>query len=235
MLQTSDVEKLIIDVARKADQERAANHTPSGKLSASMLGMPLQWQVLKALAVIKDEPDDYTLLKFKRGRDVEDFIVDSLEQSGLKIEKQVECNYRNVIGYLDILAVDEGQSIEVKSVTNAAFKWIKKSNQAKRHHILQGCHYALSQGKADFGILYVASDDYRVQLFNFKTSEYEREVNTIIDKFDRCIKERRIPKFEPIEKWHDDDKYNNFLDWKNKSEHELQKLAIQAYKNRKEA
>jgi len=233
MLTTKDISEKISFVLRKEDKERSDKHTPSGKLSASMLGSPIQWQVLKALSALKEEVDDYTLGKFKRGRDVEDFIVKTLEDSGLEIEKQVECNYRDVVGYLDMLVVSEDQPIEVKSVTNAAFKWISKSG-AKRGHILQGCHYALSQGYDEFSILYVASDDYRPLLFSFKTKDYEKAVDKIIDDFDRAMKEKKIPKFEAIEKWQNEDKYNSFAEWKNLSSGELNRLAILLFKARKD-
>lgn len=235
MISDDLIKAKIVGVLRAEDEERSSKHTPSGKLSASMLGSPLQWQVLKALSVLKEEVDDYTLAKFKRGRDVEDFVVDALDKSDLKVDGQIECNYRDVVGYLDLLLNIDGQkqAIEIKSVTNAAFKWIAKSG-AKRGHILQGCLYALSLELDEFGVLYIASDDYRTKLFTFKTKDYKKEVDEIISKFERCMKEERIPKFEAIEKWQEDDKYNNFVEWKNKSENELRKSAITLFKARKE-
>jgi len=53
------------------NKQRELNHVSSGRLSASMLGEPLQWQILKIKGVKPKEIDEYTLRKFIRGKDVE--------------------------------------------------------------------------------------------------------------------------------------------------------------------
>jgi len=223
-----DINKLITKRLRAEDEERSKNHVSSGKLSASQLGYPIQWQVLKYLSQRKGV-DNYTLAKFRRGRDVEDFIIDSIRWNKIKLQDQVECLYRNVIGYLDIYTPDK-EVIEVKSITNMDFKWVIKRNKAKHGHILQACLYALALKQNDFSVLYVASDDYRTKLFTFKTVTYKKEVDQIISKFDLTIKARVIPEFEAIEKWNTNKKYNSFIDWVDLKKDQLAKRASKLYK-----
>src|SRR3990167_10128237 len=84
---------------REEYEKKSKEHTPSGKLSASCLGWPLQWQVLKYLQVPTTNYDDYTLAKFKRGEHVESFVKQYLSSHG----SQIKVEYRNGIGYLDVL------------------------------------------------------------------------------------------------------------------------------------
>ena len=70
----------------RENKERDAKHTSSGKLSASMLYQPVRFQVLKTLGAPRKEFDAYTLAKFKRGRDVEEWYVEQLRGAGVLIE-----------------------------------------------------------------------------------------------------------------------------------------------------
>src|SRR3990167_2969329 len=87
------------------NQEKELNHKSSGKLSASMLGFPLQWQILKAVKAPAKPNDAYTLRKFLRGTTVEDWLVENIP--GV-IDTQVFSEYKNCIGYADIL-VDQSE------------------------------------------------------------------------------------------------------------------------------
>src|SRR3990172_982421 len=71
------------------------NREPSGKLSASKLWWPLQWQILATQFGLKSHIDDYTLRKFQRGHDVEEWFVKQIEPK----ETQKFLEYRGVIGY----------------------------------------------------------------------------------------------------------------------------------------
>lgn len=225
-----DVNKLIATRLRTENALREAKHTPSGKLSASMLGSPIQWQVLKYLGVEQRPVDDYTLAKFKRGNHVEDFIVETVKLSDPKLKQQVECNYKGCIGYLDILTGDE-YPIEVKSTTNKAFSWIKKDG-AKKAHILQGCYYALALKKDRFSVLYVASDDYRTFRFDFLTRQYQNEVDKAISLFNKVVERKEIPVFEALEKWQADEKYNPYPEWINLSKDTLEEKAKTLYNSK---
>lgn len=210
------------------NDQRTADHVSSGKLSASDLGSPVQWQVLRYLGVPKRPTDDYELGKFRRGRDCEDFVLEALKEQGIVLEQQVPCAYRDCIGYLDAF-INKEEIIEVKSCVNMAFKHIAKEERAKYSHILQSCYYALALGKPNFSVVYVSADDYRIMRFDYRTKNYLDKVNIAIDTFQHAVQDRRIPKFVALEAWQSNDTYNRYSDWKDKSELELAKEAERLY------
>lgn len=219
------VKKQIVAEAKQREEE----HVSSGGLSASMLGNPLQWQVLKYLGVKQKEHDDYTYCKFQRGRDVEDFIFDKLVASGINASSQKKAKYRNCVGLIDIYLPETNEVYEIKSTTNAAFRFIKKSG-AKRNHILQACLYALSVGADTFSVVYVASDDYRCEQFKFNTKDWGSRVDEIIDAFETAIKSKVIPTFVAKEKWQEQAKYSMYPEWSNVNSSYLSKKAKELYK-----
>src|SRR3990167_6381540 len=163
---TYKVNSIIQETITKAVLAESEEKMPSGRLSASKLGWPLQWQMLHYFKISPLKPDEYTLRKFVRGKDVEDRIV-----SWLKAEKtQVSVNYRDVVGFCDVVL---DYPIEIKSVTNMAFKHIQKEG-AKRGHKLQGELYAKALGFDRYAIAYVASDDYRVLCLEYDVSETDK-------------------------------------------------------------
>lgn len=200
------------ELLKKKEEERLT-HTPSGKLSASMLGSPLQWQVLKTIGVPQKDLEEYVVRKFERGNHVEDWVVGYMK--GI-VNKQKFVEYRNVVGYADALVDMRDWNLdmdviphEIKSVSNANFKWINKDG-AKLEHCLQGALYALALGTEQFAVDYVATDDYRVLTFLEDTKDYKEQIDEIIDKYDKQIVSGIVPIFEPIEKWQSDVKYNNY-------------------------
>ena len=215
MIELLYLKKYIDEELLRRNKERDKAHKSSGKLSASVLGNPLQWQILKTIGVPKKEINGYTARKFLRGNHVEDWLRDFTPNI---VEKEKFVEYRNVVGYIDALVDMTGWGIpnisgtiphEIKSVTNASFKWIKISG-AKKGHLLQACVYAMALGKKHFIINYVASDDYRVKTFLFDVKPYAKEVNEIIDAYDKQIKLGIVPVFEAKEKWQSNEKYNNY-------------------------
>ena len=192
--------------------ESQENREPSGKLSASKLYWPLQWQILATQFGLKSHFDDYTLRKFQRGKDVEDWFI---KQIGPK-EKQKFLEYRGVIGYCDSIVdtkdwdTDVGVvPLEVKSVTNMKFKRIEVQGPDKGH-ILQNAFYALAFGTRYHAITYIASDDYRILTTIHETKDSKDEIEKIIDEFNEAIEKKIIPVFVPREKWQADIRYNNF-------------------------
>ena len=85
VLLVTKIQKAISEVLRKENVAKRAEHIKSGKLSAGSLGNPTQWQILHTLGVESKEIDDYTLAKFRRGNDVEDFVVETLKKSKMKL------------------------------------------------------------------------------------------------------------------------------------------------------
>jgi len=207
------------------DKEKKENHIPSGKLSASMLWWPLQWQILKMKGVPPKEFDEYVLRKFLRGNHVEDWLIEQMGNSVIDTQCQVE--YRDVIGFIDAIVDmklwENKLGIiphEIKSVSNAKYRNILRQKSPDKAHLLQACLYAMATGKKHFAIDYVATDDYRVTTYIYKTEDYQDEVEKIIDEFNRQL-EIGVPVFEPREKWQAKAEYNNYPDWMELTEEEI--------------
>jgi hypothetical protein len=207
-----------IDKNLTQEQDNRDNtHISSGKLSASMLSWPLQWQILKHLKVEPKPFDLYTLRKFLRGRTVEDWLV--TQMPGI-VEKQKFVEYRGVVGYIDALVdssnyeFKEGRIVhEIKSTSNAKFKNITDNNQPDPGHCLQACLYALALKTDYFAIDYVASDDLRVTTFILKTGDYSKEVDRIISDYDSQLGKKEVPAFEPLYAWQKNIKYATYPEW----------------------
>lgn len=217
------LDRLISENLAKTQEDEQKERTPSGKLSASKLYWPLQWQILSTQFGLKSSFDDYTLRKFKRGKDVEDWFMSQVNP----VEKQKFLEYRGVIGYCDSIVdtkdwdTDYGViPLECKSITNMAFKWLDKEG-AKKGHIAQNALYALALKAEHHAITYIASDDYRIQTYLLKTEDSKTEIDLIIDEFEKAVKSETIPKFEVREKWQADIKYNNFPAFAGMDEEEL--------------
>lgn len=197
---------------------KSAMHISSGKLSASGLGAPLQWQILKSLGIFERVIDDYTLRKFERGNHIEKEYLFRIP--GVLIERKY-IEYRDAVGYTDVAQIDTQEwdypsgimPLEVKSVSNAKYKRIVAQGVPDRGHALQGALYALSEGSEYFGVSYIASDDYRVLTFLLKTSDWKGKVDAIIDRYQAQKATGKIPVFVPEEKWQANKMYNQFPDW----------------------
>jgi hypothetical protein len=223
---------------RTKNEENRLTHEPSGKLTASILGDPIQWQILKVMGVPAIEVDDYLLGKFERGDDVELKCLEFL--TGLK-DKQKKVEYRNVVGVADAIVdsdiIDKDDKWdfqlgiiphEIKSVSNAKFKRIMDAKEADEGHILQGCLYALALDMKYFGIDYCSTDDYRFSTWVYKTADYKKQVDDVIDKFDETIKNKTIPIFEPRYAWQENEKYNKYPDFMKLSQEEIEvKLQVE--------
>ena len=202
---------VILQQQNKIDREE---HISSGKLSASMLGKPLQEQILKIKGVPQKEVDEYTLRKFQRGKDVEGWLIKSIPNL---VETQKPVEYRNVVGLVDAV-VDAStweqnfgiMPLECKSVTNAKFKNIQRSGLADRGHILQASLYALGMMTEYFAVTYIASDDYRILTMVYRVADYKAEVDQIIDRFQHQLELDLIPVFEAIEAWQKNPMYASY-------------------------
>lgn len=222
-----------IDLKLRFDDElENGKRTPSGKLSASTLGYPLQWQILKSLAVTRGKVDDFTLRKFARGKQVEEWLLSVTP--GI-VEKQQFVSYQGVVGYYDATVDTDGWNfelgiipLEVKSVTNAKFKRIMQSKSTDRGHKLQGGLYALATGKRNFAVAYVASDDFRLRVHVHSVSEIEEELHGIIEAYNAQKALGTVPVFKPVETWHKNKKYNPYPEWADLTEEEI-KIKVEEY------
>ena len=201
------------DLIVKNEEERKS-HVSSGKLSASSLGSPLQWQVLKYIGIEQQEFDAYTLRKFLRGKTIEDWFIQSIPNV---VETQKEVYYRDVIGFVDAMVDTKDCDFplgiipcEIKSVTNMKYKHLEKQNAADRPHRLQAGLYALATGSEHFAVNYIASDDLRVLTFVFDTKDIKDEIDDIITRFENQVAKKTVPLFEPEEKWQSNALYQNY-------------------------
>ena len=211
------IEETIAKKVLAAQSEREVRE-PSGRLSASRLGWPLQWQMLHYLKIGGGEHDEYTLRKFQRGKDVEERIVDWLDLE--PNQKQVECDYRGVVGIADVI-ID--YPIEIKSTTNMAFKHIQKEGP-KLGHRLQSMLYAKALGYDTFGVAYVASDDYRVLCYECPVTD---EVDEVIDAYEKQLALGFVPEFVPVEPWQALAQYNNYPEWQKLNQEQINKKLIE--------
>lgn len=226
MIKDSTLDRLIDErlIAQRIARDEA--HKPSGKLSAGMLGQPVQWQILKTIGVPQREIDNYTLRKFLRGEHVEEWLMGHIP--GI-IERQKFAEYRGVIGYCDAL-VDcstwdsrKGVTpVEVKSVSNMKYKRIIQEAAPDHSHRLQATLYALAFEAEYYCIAYVATDDYRVTCYVCPTESTVSGVEYVIDEYEAATAAGIVPEFEAIESWQKSDKYNNYPDFMSLSEAEIE-------------
>ncbi len=177
---------------------------PSGRLSASKMGWPLQWQMLHHYKVPQKAIDEYTLRKFQRGKDVEERIMRWLAPNPKAM--QVPVTYKSVVGFADVVL---DYPIEIKSCTNMAFKYKQKEGPSRSHR-LQGELYAKGLGFDTFGVAYVASDDYRVLCFE---EEVTSDTDVAIKLYEAQVMLGTVPEFKAYEKWQSMPDYNPYPEW----------------------
>lgn len=229
------LDRAISKTLREANGKREKEHVSSGKLSASMLGKPLQVQVLKSIGVPGKVFDDYTLRKFQRGIHCEEGVLTHL--NGSLVEKQKQVEYRGVIGFVDAVIDTKDWDFnvgiipaEVKSVANAKYKRIEQAGSPDRSHLLQGALYALALQTEKFALIYIASDDYRIRVSIHDTDQYHGEIDSIIDRYDAQMTKKEIPAFVAEEAWMSNPKYADYPDFIPLSGEEALTLARQSGK-----
>ena len=216
----------LVKIRRTHYEEREAKHEPSGKLSASSLGKPLQWQILKYIGIPRKYVDDYALGLFERGNQVEEYIISHLPT----VETQKEVFYRGTIGIIDAMidTSDHFMNVgviphEIKSVKNTKYKRILDTNAPDEQYILQACQNALAINASHFAVVIVASDDLRMTPYLFETETYKHEVDKIIDTFEAQKAKKEVPVFTPRYKWQENPMYNDYESFSNMSVDEIVK------------
>lgn len=218
----NSINKHIEETLLRSNADREGSHVSSGKLSASMLYQPLRFQVMKTIGVPRKPLDAYTLGKFKRGNDVEDWFVNQLDEMGVLLERQKMVEYRGVIGFVDAV-VDSDKMLfhagemphEIKSVTNMKLKKIAKT-EVDWHYKIQATLYALAMGSSHYAIDIVSAEDLRPTVYIFEASGLKREVDQLISNYMKAMedwkRDRTLPKFEahPMCKWSADLRYSMF-------------------------
>lgn len=226
MIKDSTLDRIVEEHLLAQRIAKDHGHKSSGKLSAGMLGQPVQWQILKTLGIPQREIDPYTLRKFLRGEHVEEWLMGYLP--GI-IERQKFAEYRGVIGYADAL-VDctewtSGKGImpvEVKSVSNMKYKRIIQESAPDHSHRLQATLYALAFETDYYCIAYVSTDDYRIACYVCPTESTVSGVEYAIDEYEAALASGIVPVFEAKENWQANEKYSNYPDWQKLTEAEIE-------------
>jgi len=226
------IDNLISDNLLKANAERDANHTPSGKVSASILGWAEQWVMLKLMGVKGEEFDALTLRKFKRGRQVEDWLRSEIKDTIVEEERFVE--YQNCVGYVDAIVNTENWNfpsgiipLEIKSVGLSKFFRIKKAG-AQYSHKLQATLYGLAEGTDEYAIAYVDTDNLMTQVYVYPTSEYKDVIEAKLERLQGYVDRKEVPVFKAEEAWQSNPKYNSYSDWMELSADEI-KIKLESY------
>ena len=215
MIIDTTLQELIDKFLLEDNQKREASHTSSGKLSASFLYQPTRYQVMKNIGIPRKQPDNYVLGLFKRGRDVEDYAIEQLKRGKLLVKgtSQKELEYQKVVGKVDaVIDTDKMQArkgiipCEVKSVKNAKLARINKAG-LDYHYKLQGALYGLAMETEYYAICVISAEDLRTKTYILPTREMKMDINTIITKYNKAMKEWKtkqvLPKLEalPQVKW----------------------------------
>jgi hypothetical protein len=234
MFKEEYLDRHISQKLRERDDEASANHVSSGKLSASILGDPLQWQILHRLSIGKRVADEYLLRKFKRGNDVEDWVIKDMPSV---VTSQEKLEYRGVVGRVDAI-VDSSKGYdhdfgiiphEVKSVTNRKFAQLKRQGQPDYNHQLQAGLYAKAMGATHFAIDYIASDDYRILSWVYPVTDVSSEIDKIIDDYNLQLTRKSVPQFVAKQTWQSNIKYNKYPDWSLLTEEEANRYLEEYY------
>lgn len=208
MIVDNAINTFIDEQLLKENAEREAKHTPSGKLSASMLFQPVRFQVLKTIGVPRKPIDPFVLGKFDEGNDAEAKLVARYKQMDVLIATQRLCTYRDAIGYVDAVIDSEKLNFkqgemphEIKSAANMKLKRIKNTG-VDWHYKIQACFYVMALGSEYYAVDVVSYESSAYVLSNiFKTSAMASNVDKAITAYDHVMIEWRnnktIPPFEP--------------------------------------
>lgn len=224
--------------------EQHEEKDPSGRMSATRLLWPTQWQILWKLQAKPKEFDINSLRNFARGKQCEDWLNDVFPP---KIEGNVDLlEYRGFVGYPD--RIDDGKFWgvphdvvnEIKSVMSD--KWyrmfnIREGDGVQYGHILQACLYALALKLDHFAVTYLQADKLRCRSYVFSTNQFKDDVDEQIDLYEAALAEETIPKFSAKQEWQKSSKYNmypRYMDMTPKElEREFKRLTKEYENNRK--
>lgn len=238
----TQVEDMVSQVLSEQDKE--TSRPPSGRLSASRLFNPVQWNVLDALGTMRQPIDPYTLRKFARGKEVEDWLLKTIKDN-VK-EAQIPVDYKGIVGYIDAIIPtllpttapstplrDMVDTVhEIKSVTNAKFKRISERGSPDEGHEMQAALYAIARNEEWFVIDYIASDDLRVLSFTCKVTDHHRKfIEQAQLEYMAAIATRTVPAFEAREKWQENKQYNPYFQFKDTPSKILTEYINEQYQN----
>jgi hypothetical protein len=233
MIIDNTIDRKISKILIAENEAEKKNHQTSGKLSASMLNWPLQHIMLKLYGISPDPLDEYVIRKFKRGKEIEKWLIESMDDV---IDKQRYTEYKNTVGFIDAIVDSKDYECkvgiiphEVKSVSNAKFRRITQSGVSDISHSLQASFYAISEGLDYFAIDYVSADDLRIHCMIDRTENWRKLVDKRISEVEKQLKLGFIPVFKAREEWQNLVKYNSYSTWFNLTDEEIVNKIIKEY------
>lgn len=213
----------------KALVEQQQREEPSGRMSASRLTWPTQWQILWKLKIPPSEEDwevkpnkinTFHFRHFARGKQCEDWLEKTLppkKAQGLVV-------YRDWVGYFD--RIDDGELFgvegdivnEVKSVKGDKwYRMFKDPGDGPQYdHVLQANFYAVALKMPHYALCYLKSDTLETRTFVYRTEDYRADVEKQIDLYDEAVDSKTIPVFKAKVEYQKNRKYNmydQYMDW----------------------
>lgn len=233
--QTYKFDQALIKALVKDQEEK----TPSGRMSATRLLWPTQWQILHLLGVpTSPEPwqtnanKDNTMhfRHFARGKQCEDWINENLPPKKAGNFDSVE--YRGWVGYYDrldageLFGLEEDVPHEIKSVKGD--KWFRMFIDPKDgpqfDHVLQTTFYGMALGTSHCALTYIKSDTMETRTFVYDVLDHQKDVDNQIDLFDEASKLKTVPKFKAKQDYQSNPKYNRYHEYMNMTEGELKEV-----------
>lgn len=238
MQKTNFLDAVVANKLLEEQQDNKRQRELVGRLSGSILGSPLLFQLLHMIGVPEKSIDEYVLRKFQRGHHVEAWIMEHLP--GIiptPDDKQHDIIYRGVTGHIDAVVDMKEWDMpklgiiphEVKSVTNLKYKRIEKSGGADWQHQMQAGMYALALNADHFMIHYVASDDYRISSMLYETKEIAADIDRVIDEVLEQLATGKLPVFVARLDWQNNKDYQNYPAWSELTEDQVNKKLKKEY------
>lgn len=184
-----------------ADKEE---HISSGKYSPSLFGACYRRQHLKRSKFPPtNPPDKITLRKFKAGNLFHDFVQGIVLSKYPEIQKEVKIETDNVLGFADMVDVDE--VADIKSQHSKKFWWNIKEFKAGKdikdmffNNWMQVMWYAWQLNKSSSRIIFVSKDDLAIQEYVLPVDDYWKGMlDEELTKLEYYWKEKVIPPAQP--------------------------------------
>lgn len=206
---------------RKRNDKEQAERQRSGKISPTKLTVPTLEAVLQMLGLPADPPSDQSLRYFIRGNTLEPIALSSVKSRWKASELQVECEYRQGIGYMDAFY---NVPHEIKSAGSWTFK-----NAPLSHHKLQATWYALATGSEYAWLHYIEAEKYLIKSFKIDPQEHKAEVDHRIDLIESALSSGTLPDYTPLEPFHKSLKFSDYALFFNKKGVEAENILEQYY------
>jgi len=206
------------DYLAKLNKKERLNHEVSGKISPTKLVCPTLEAVLQMLGVPQDPPSNQALRYFIRGHLLEKVAVKAIKG---KVQKQVECEYKGGVGYIDAF---KKVPHEIKSVGNWTFK-----NAPLKHHELQTAWYGLAMESPYCWLHYINAETFAIKSYKVYPRVYEDEIRIRSKRIEAVFRGRTLCNYEAIEPFHKSERFCNYKLFFNKKGAEAEEILKENY------